>query len=448
MNKQFSIEKLPRYFYVFAVINVIIFTGFSIFIIFQSQSVQKSEQLLSYYHLPLATNLQQLEHELTHLRNTLKNNKATPQKIKDLIYQIETHYQQAQRMQDQWEGSVNTTLHQRYDAFHQSLKNIDSSAYIARIDKFLLATQQFRLLNQQKIEKLTTNLGKQQRKATYLMTTAIATAILLGVLLFIRISVLIKRAITRQQKIESELIQHRSHLEEEVRRRTRELEASNQELEAYSYSIAHDLRAPLRSITSFSQIVMEDASDYLHEDDKQHLQRVINGGKHMAKLIDDLLTVARITRSELTKNIVNLSEMAEEILHGFHQANPERDVKWEIQTNMTILGDPEMLRLTLSNLLDNAWKYTAKIKSTRIIFGCNQHDGMKTYFIKDNGAGFNMQYADKLFTSFQRLHSPNEFKGSGIGLATVARIIHRHGGKIWAEAEVNKGACFYFQLPM
>ena len=351
-------------------------------------------------------------------------------------------------MQDQQDGSVNSRLHQRYEAFHHFLNNIYNNTYIARIDKFLLATKQFRLLNQQKIEKLTTNLGMQQRNATYLMAIAIATAILLGILLFIRISVLIKRAISRQQKIETELIQHRSHLEEEVRRRTRELEASNQELEAYSYSIAHDLRAPLRSITSFSQIVMEDAGDYLHENDKQHLQRVINGGKQMAKLIDDLLTVARITRSELTKNIVNLSEMAEEILHGFHQANPERDVKWKIQTNMTTLGDPEMLRLTLSNLLDNAWKYTAKIQSTYIIFGCNEHDVMKTYFIKDNGAGFNMQYADKLFTSFQRLHNPNEFKGSGIGLATVARIVHRHGGKIWAEAEVNKGACFYFQLPV
>lgn len=226
-----------------------------------------------------------------------------------------------------------------------------------------------------------------------------------------------------------------------------ELSTINRELESYSYSIAHDLRSPLRSIISFSQIIQEDATERLTNEDKTNLQRVISAGKRMTGLIDDILQLSRITRDELSAKTINLSMIAKLIKQQLSNSNPERSIKWDIQADMFAQADPHLLERVIENLFDNAWKYTRYTDNAEISFGSVQKQNETIYFVRDNGAGFDMNYAHKLFATFQRLHNPREFSGSGVGLAIVLRVIQRHHGRIWGEGEVNKGATFYFTLP-
>jgi PAS domain S-box-containing protein len=253
--------------------------------------------------------------------------------------------------------------------------------------------------------------------------------------------------ITERIKTEQELAQYREHLEELVTQRTDELTRVNKELEAFSYSVSHDLRAPLRSIDGFSQILLEDYVNTLDEQGKEYLQRVRNGAQRMAQLIDDMLRLSRLTRSQLAYQVVNLSEISTEIIAALQNESPQRSVEVHIAPDLLAHGDESLLIAVLDNLISNAWKYTSKKPHTVIEIGGFADDKETTYWIKDNGAGFNMKYVDKLFGAFQRLHHIHEFEGSGIGLATVARIIHRHGGSVWAEGEENRGATFYFTLP-
>jgi PAS domain S-box-containing protein len=248
------------------------------------------------------------------------------------------------------------------------------------------------------------------------------------------------------QQAEIELLRYRDHLEDLVAERTRELAVLNQELESFSYSVSHDLRGPLRGIDGFSQALLEDCGDQLDETGKNYLQRVRNGVQRMSELIDDLLELARVTRSRMTPGEVDLSAMAREILNQLQHTQPERRVEMAVAPGLIVRGDRRLLRLALENLLGNAWKYTGKQAQARIEFGRESADGNPVFFVRDNGAGFDMQYAHKLFAPFQRLHHPSEFEGTGIGLATIQRIIHRHGGRIWAEAEPGKGAIFRFVL--
>jgi light-regulated signal transduction histidine kinase (bacteriophytochrome) len=236
-------------------------------------------------------------------------------------------------------------------------------------------------------------------------------------------------------------------LEELVTIRTADLEASNKELESYSYSIAHDLRAPLRSIVSFSQILQEDTKDKLTSEDLDNLHRVISAGKRMSRLIDDILELSRITRTELHYGTVNLSKLAHEILYRLRHAHPEKQAQWTVHDNLVVNGDARLLEVALQNLIENAWKYTRDISPAQIEIGSEYIQGETAYFVKDNGVGFNMAHANKLFKPFHRLHTPQEFEGTGIGLATVQRIIQRHGGRVWSQSEKNKGATFYFTLP-
>lgn len=235
--------------------------------------------------------------------------------------------------------------------------------------------------------------------------------------------------------------------ENKLKLKSDELAAINRELESYSYSIAHDLRAPLRSVTSFSQIVLEDAKDRLDADDIDNLHRVINASKRMAELIDDILQLSRITREELSIEPVNLSKIAERIKYQLSSSNPERKVEWDIQPDMFAFADPRLIERAIDNLLNNAWKYTAHSDNVKISFGATTNGKETVYFVRDNGAGFDMHYAHKLFATFQRLHNPREFAGSGVGLAIVLRVIQRHHGRTWGEGEVGKGATFYFTLP-
>jgi signal transduction histidine kinase len=231
-----------------------------------------------------------------------------------------------------------------------------------------------------------------------------------------------------------------------LERNAAQLLAANRELDAFAYSVSHDLRAPLRSIDGFSQVVLQDYADKLDEAGRDALQRVRAATQRMGALIDDLLKLARIGRAEMRREPVDLSGMAQDIVADLRRSTPERQVEFAIAPGLTAQGDARLLRVALENLLGNSWKYTAKQPRPRVEFAAVDVNGGRAFMVRDNGAGFDMQYADKLFGVFQRLHSSTEFEGTGVGLATVMRIITRHGGRIWAEGAVDRGATFYFTL--
>ena len=238
----------------------------------------------------------------------------------------------------------------------------------------------------------------------------------------------------------------RKRTNELLRRHTAQLEAANVELDAFAYSVSHDLRAPLRSIDGFSQALLEDYAGRLDAAGQDYLQRVRAATQRMATLIDDLLDLSRVTRSEMTIAPVDLSELARELATEFTSGDPERHVEIVITPDVAVRADRGLLRVVLHNLMGNAWKFTGKRSDARIEVGVVAADGERAYYVRDNGAGFDMAYASKLFGAFQRLHRVTEFPGTGVGLATVQRIIHRHGGRVWAESAVGRGATFYFTL--
>ena len=241
-------------------------------------------------------------------------------------------------------------------------------------------------------------------------------------------------------------ITERKKAEEDLKRINLELESSNKELESFAYTISHDLRAPLRSLDGFSSAIMEDYADKLDDRGREYLQNIQSSSRLMATLIDDLLNLSRIIRAELDLQEVSLSEIAEEAVAELRRSGPGRQVEFKITPGLEVYGDKRLLKVALNNLLDNAFKFTGKTPDAVIEFGVTDREGRKAYFVRDNGVGFNMEYANKLFKPFQRLHSTEEFPGNGIGLVSVQRIITRHGGRVWAEAELGKGATFYFTL--
>jgi PAS domain S-box-containing protein len=235
-------------------------------------------------------------------------------------------------------------------------------------------------------------------------------------------------------------------LEQRVAERTWQLQAVNKELEAFAYSVSHDLRAPLRSIEGFSQVLLEDYAHWLDTQGRDYLQRICSASRRMAQLIDALLNFSRVTRVEMQRDKVDLSALACAIAAELQQSQPERQVEFIITPGLVANGDSHLLRVALENLLGNAWKFTRKRPKTRIEFGNIEKEGQTIYFVRDNGVGFDMAYADKLFSGFQRLHSPAEYEGTGIGLTTVKRVVERHGGSIWADSVLEQGATFYFTL--
>lgn len=233
----------------------------------------------------------------------------------------------------------------------------------------------------------------------------------------------------------------------EVARRNKDLEVLNKELEAFSYSVAHDLRSPLITIDGFAQVLLENTVGSLDEPNRQHLERITTAVRRMHRLINDLLGLSKIVRVPLHSDTVDLSRVAQEILQNLRDSAPTRVTEFAVADGIVVPGDPGLLRIALEHLLSNAWKFTARQERTRIEFGTGRDQaGRPIYFVRDNGAGFDPKYAARLFSPFQRLHPATQFAGTGIGLATVQRIVHRHGGEIWAESAVNCGAAFYFTL--
>ena len=253
--------------------------------------------------------------------------------------------------------------------------------------------------------------------------------------------------ITERKQAQESILRLNAELEERVRQRTSQLEAVNRELEAFSYSVSHDLRSPLNTIDGFSQLIERMASEKVGAQGKHYLSRIRAGTRQMGELIEGLLSLAKLSRDPLRAGTVDLARIATQVVQACREREPEREVDIHIQENLLALGDPLLLSVVIQNLLGNAWKFTSLQPSARIDVGCKTgEDGEAIYFVRDNGAGFDMAYADKLFGTFQRLHSSTDYAGTGIGLATVKRIIDRHGGRVWAEAAEGQGATFYFTL--
>jgi PAS domain S-box-containing protein len=250
------------------------------------------------------------------------------------------------------------------------------------------------------------------------------------------------RDVTARREVEERI----QSMNRQLVRHNVELEAVNKELEAFSYSVSHDLRAPLRAIDGFGRILQKELEGSLEQGPQDHLNRVRRAAQHMGELIDDLLNLSRVTRSELVVQDVDLAEIGEAAIGRLREAHPDRRVRFLCGSHLQARGDPRLLQVALDNLLGNAWKFTAGRAQAVIELGVEDHKATPVYYVKDNGAGFDMAYADKLFGAFQRLHDSGEFAGTGIGLATVQRIIHKHGGRIWADGKVDQGATFYFAL--
>lgn len=335
-----------------------------------------------------------------------------------------------------------TILKQQQDILDRQQKEVENGKLVLIDQQARIDNQNASILSQKKV------LGEQDM----IIATQknIQRFLILIIILVLGLTYTIYRSYRSKQRSNAQLQEQErkiKKLNQVLLERAADLESANKELEAFSYSVSHDLRAPLRSIDGFSQAIVEDYGDGLDERGKDYLRRVRSAAQRMAQLIDDMLILSRVTRNEMVFREIDLSALAMDTAEKLRKLEPGRNIELIIQPGMTARGDDHLLRIALENLFDNAWKYTSKHPSARIEFGSCPAEGSRVFFVKDDGAGFDMKYAQKLFGAFQRMHTEEEFPGTGVGLATVQRIIHRHGGRIWAESEVEKGAVFRFTIP-
>ena len=303
------------------------------------------------------------------------------------------------------------------------------------------------------IEFMDDAVNQRNAAAREQVLVSIALTVFQGLLTMIFAALLIRKVRSLQKRshelglAQDEILRLNGGLEERVRRRTAQLEAANEALGAFSYSVSHDLRAPLRSIDGFSHLLERQLADQAGEKNRHYLNRIRAGVCHMGELIDGLLALAQLSRDSLHVGPVDLAAIARQLAQECRESNPNRQAHICVRNEMRVTGDGRQLRVVMQNLLDNAWKFTSNRELAHIEVGSQAGEADSTvYFVKDNGAGFDMAYSDRLFGAFERLHSPADFAGAGIGLATVKRVIHRHGGRIWAEGKEGEGAAFFFTL--
>jgi light-regulated signal transduction histidine kinase (bacteriophytochrome) len=311
---------------------------------------------------------------------------------------------------------------------------------IAFVRSYARTVEQLVLLED--LSRATAALAAAARPAAVRLSTLIAASVALTIVLLAIVYRQLQREIRRVREGERAL----RVLTSQLRQRSEAAEAANRELEAFSYSVSHDLRAPLRSVDGFSLALLEDYGPQLDEQARSHLVRIRNATTRMGTLIDDLLQLSRVNRGDLAREVIDVSALAERVVADRRRHDPTRSVTVTIRPNMTAAADLRLLRVVLENLIENAWKFTARREHAEIEVGCQRLTSETVFSVRDNGAGFDPAYADKLFGAFQRLHAVTDFPGTGIGLATVQRIVHRHGGRVWAEGGVDNGACFAFTI--
>ena len=460
-----SIENIPRYIY--TLISVIFVLTIIIIVLWYRQNLASNEIRVSLlnFNFPLVYELQKLNYESEAMDKTLSkkqdNNTLSTSQLLN-VYNFSVFTDETLRVIKQIRKHDNKKhfnhfylqLFSAEKIVQQSLSKIAASKDAnlipllkKQLERFLIKSKQIQRLHQRHIYYLNDRLLAHGKFVQFDVSIVSLILVILGIYLIFRILKLIQQSIDQQKQTESELQNHRDNLKLLVNARTRQLQLMNEELDSFNHAVSHDLRAPLRHIASYIDIVFEDYKSDLPEDVITYLKRVSNAAKNTNDLVNSLLDLSRLTRKEIKYDTIYVDDMLQEIIQQYKDTSPERIVDWKIDADIQISADPILIKTVFDNLIDNAWKYTSKIENATIEITAIAKENETIICIKDNGAGFDMQYADKLFGPFQRMHSKEEYQGMGVGLSTVKRIIHLHNGRVWANAIPNQGATFCFAIP-